>query len=531
MLRPIAVMAIALVSLCVSACGGGSPTATPPAAAGSGNAQGSAVLLIPSRTTSSGSRRPAFVSPSASSVAIAVNGGTPTLADISATSTLCTAAAGGRSCDVPFTAINGSDTIAFTLYDGPNATGNVLGTGSTTATVAGAPFSITVAVGGTVAKVVLSAASSALVLGTSSTVTIAINAEDSDGNTIVGSAPFASPVTLTDSDTSGSTTLSATSIAAPGSSVTLSYNGGTVTGGSVTIGATGTNLVAANVTPLSLAVSGGPCAPPTTTNHLYVANDGGGNVLSYAPPYTAAGTVLGSVGNPVAIAVDNTGNLFVAAFGSSGGSSNSGDLLEYSPASNPASSAAVGYGTFHGPRGIAIDANRDIFATDQGSNSVYEFTPPLYSAATNVIPSVTGNVYAIALSPSCNLFLTAGAHVLEYAPPYTGAPIATISSGLPSPQALAFNAGGNLFVADTSTKSVSIFAPPYTNAPLTTIPLSPYATPLGLAFDASGNLFVDDYSDSVIDEYTPPFSSSSTPTTIIPANSGLSLPAGIAFGP
>jgi hypothetical protein len=530
--RPLAVTAVALASLCVSACGGGGTTASPNASgAGSALAHGSAVLLIPSRTTSSGSRRPAFVSPSASSVAIAVNGGTPTIADISVTSTLCTTASGGRTCNVPFTATNGNDTIAFTLYDGPNATGNVLGTGSATATVAGAPFSITVAIGGTVASVVLSAASNALVLGTSSSVTIAIEAKDSDGNTIVGSAAFASPVTLTDSDTSGSTTLSATSIAAPGTTVTLSYNGGAVTGGSVTIGAGGTNLVAGNVTPLSLAVTGGPCAPPATTNHLYVANDGGGNVLSYAPPYTAAGTVLGSVGNPVAIAVDNANNLFVAAFGSSGGSSNSGDLLEFSPASNTASSAAIGYGTFRGPRGIAIDANRDIFATDQGSNSVYEFTPPSYSVATNVIPSVTGNVYAIALSPSCNLFITAGAHVLEYAPPYTGAPIATISSGLTNPAALAFDAGGNLYVSDTSTRVVNVYAAPYTGPPATTVHLSPYAVALGLALDASGNLFVDDYSDSVIDEYTPPFSTSSTPTTVIPASSGLSLPAGIAFGP
>ncbi len=460
-----------------------------------------------------------------------MNGGTPTVADISATSPLCTTASGGRTCSVPFTATNGNDTIAFTLYDAPAATGNVLGTGSATATVAGAPFSVTVAIGGTVAKVVLSAPTSSLVLGTSATVAIAINAEDSDGNTIVGSAPFASPVTLTDSDTSGSTTLSATSIAAPGTSVTLTYNGGAVTGGTVTIGATGTNIVVGNVTPLSLAVSGGgACAPPTTTNHLYVANDGGDDVLSYTPPYTAPGTSLGFIGNPVAVAVDHLGNLFAAAFGSSGGSSTAGDLIEYAPATSATPAAFLGGGTFQGPRGIAVDANRTVFATDQGSNSVYEFTYP-YGAPVHVIPSVTGNVYAIALSPSCNLFLTAGAHVLEYAPPYTGAPIATISSGITNPASLTFDAAGNLYVGDTSSRTVNVYAAPYTGAPAATVALSPYATPLGLAIDASGNLFVNDYSDSVIDEYSPPFSISSTPVTVIPSSSGLSLPAGIAFGP
>lgn len=529
--RSIAVMAVVL-ALCLSACGGGGGAGATPGTAGggSGHALGSAVLLIPARTASAKSRQPAFVSPSASSVAIAVNGGTPTVADISATSTLCTTTSGGRSCSVPFTAINGNDTITFTLYDAANATGNVLGTGSATATVAGAPFSVTVAIGGTVAKIVLSAASSTLTLGASSAIAIAINAEDSDGNTIIGSAPFASPVTLTDSDTSGSTTLSATSIAAPGTSVTLTYNGGAVTGGSVTIGATSTNVVAGNVTPLSLAVNGGPCAPPTTTNHLYVANDAGGDVLEYTPPYTAAGIVLGSVGNPVAIAVDNADNLFVAAFGSSGGSSSAGDLLEYSPASSTTSSATLGAGTFQGPRGIAIDANRDVFATDQGSNSVYEFTLP-YGAATHVIPSVTGNVYAIALSPNCNLFITAGAHVLEYAPPYTSAPIATISSGLVNPGALAFDAAGNLYVSDTSSSTVNIYAAPYTSAPTTTIALAASSVPLGLAIDASGDLFVNEYGNSSIVEYSPPFSPNATPSTTITSSSGLALPAGIAFGP
>jgi len=530
--RPIAVAAIALVSLCISACGGGGGSAASPNASNSGTsvAQGKAVLLIPARTTSAAARRPAFVSPSASSVAIAVNGGPPTVADISATSTLCTSASGGRTCSVPFTATNGNDTIAFTLYDAANAAGNVLGTGSATATGAGAPFSVTVAIGGTVAKVVLSASPSTIVLGTSTTIAITINAEDSDGNTIIGSAPFASPITLTDSDTSGSTTLSATAITAPGTSVTLTYDGGAVTGGSVTIAATGANLVAGNVTPAALGVARGPCAPPATTNHLYVANDGGGNVLSYTPPYTAPGTVMEPVGNPVAIAVDNENDLFVAAFGSGSGYSIAGNLLEYTPASSTTISATLGNGMFEGPRGIAVDANRDVFATDQGSNSVYEFTPP-YGAATHIIPSVTGNVYAIALSPNCNLFITAGANVLEYAPPYTGAPVATISSGLTNPAALAFDAVGNLYVSDTAARKVNVYAVPYTNAPAATIQLSANSGPLGLALDAAGNLFVNDYNDSEIVEYAPPFSTSSTPVTTIPASSGLSLPAGIAFGP
>lgn len=487
---------------------------------------GSAVLVIPAAAANAAQRAREFVSPSASSVAIAVNSGTAITADISTTSPLCTLSSFGRSCTVPFAAPVGNDTVAITLYAGANGSGNVLGTGTATASVvAGQPFSVAVAVGGTVARVTVSVTGS-LAQGTPGSLPVTVSAQDAGGNTIVGAVPYGTAITLSDSDTSGSTTLSTATVTSPATSVVLSYNGGAVSGGSVTISASAANVPAGSVTPAQVAVtSGGTCAPLATTNHLYVSNDGGGNILQFAPPYTAPGIVLQSVGNPVGVALDNQGNLFVAPFGSSGGTSVAGDLVEYASPYTGAAIATIGAGSFHGPRGIAIDGNRDLFATDSGNNRVLEFAPP-YTAAPAVLFSI-GSPYGIALSPSCNLFVTSGATVAEYAPPYTSAPVATITS-VASPAALAFDAAGDLFISDGSANKVYEFNPPYTGAAVATTNLPGGSAPLALALDSAGNLFVNQYGSSSIAEYAPPYTGAAV-TTI--TGGGLSLPAGIAFGP
>ena len=83
---------------------------------------------------------------------------------------------------------------------------------------------------------------------------------------------------------------------------------------------------------------------------------------------------------------------------------------------------------------------------------------------------------------SGNLFVAnnSGNNITEYAPPYTGAPIATISNSVDAPFDLAFNASSNLFVANFN-NTVTEYAPPYTGAPIATISNS-VNVPLGVAF-------------------------------------------------
>ncbi len=128
----------------------------------------------------------------------------------------------------------------------------------------------------------------------------------------------------------------------------------------------------------------------------------------------------------------------------------------------------------------------------------------------------------VALNPAGDLIvLTSNSGVEEYFPPYTGAPVA-IASGLTAPVALAFDAGGDLFVADSYANTVTEYAPPYTGSPLVTLP---GAGVWGLTVDRStGDLFIPSETSHDVLVYAPPYSG---PTTTIA--SGISFPSQVTL--
>lgn len=228
------------------ACGGGgggsgSGPATLPGSTSSRNTTFS--VTVPSgSSTSSTQRKPAFVSPNAQSIAVAVSAigsspGSPTVANISSTSPNCSAVTGAAPallCTLSLTSPVGNDTFVVTLYAGPNATGTVLGNSTVTATIAATgTTTVPVALGGVVAKIAVSLQGgyNAIPGGYPATVPVMVQAMDPSGATIVGSAPYSNPITLTNADTSGVTTLSTVNVISPATVVTLSYNPTDANGG------------------------------------------------------------------------------------------------------------------------------------------------------------------------------------------------------------------------------------------------------------------------------------------------------------
>jgi len=253
MKRPIGLRAgipiIALAALVAACSGGGSGThATVPGSGAGASVAGKAVLTIPNRTASSAKRTPKFVSASAVSVAVSINGGTPTYTDVSTSSTACTSSASGRTCTIPLNAPAGSDTFTFSLYDQANGAGNLLGTGSVSQTVGNSAFTLAVSIGGVVASLVITVP--VIDYGPTS-VPVTATAKDADGNTIIGPVPYTTPITLTNSDTTGTLTLSTTTVISPTTPVTLTYTGGALTS-AATISATLSGLASSAITPASV---------------------------------------------------------------------------------------------------------------------------------------------------------------------------------------------------------------------------------------------------------------------------------------
>jgi hypothetical protein len=131
---------------------------------------------------------------------------------------------------------------------------------------------------------------------------------------------------------------------------------------------------------------------------------------------------------------------------------------------------------------VAVNKQFDVFVPNQSNNNVTVYAPP-YSGAPIATISVT-SPNDVALDSNGNAFISSGAAaVYEYAPPYTGAPVATITTDVGSPIALALDGSNNLYIQNDLNDEVVIDVPPYTGTP--TVIASPGCPP-GPCFEQVG---------------------------------------------
>jgi sugar lactone lactonase YvrE len=319
----------------------------------------------------------------------------------------------------------------------------------------------------------------------------------------------------------------------------------------------------------------GPFALTFDSSHnLWVADSYGNRVLEYKAPFTtdeAASIVIGQPGftslasattsaglsTPNGLAFDSSGNLWVS-------DSSNNRVLEYKAplTTGEAASLVIGQSSFTGsaftvtnstslnsPYGLAFDSSGNLWVADLQNGRVLEYTAPFstHEAASLVIgePSFTASndevskaglnaPNSVAFDSSGNLWVVDGHRVLEYAKPFathepaslvigqntfTNSSTVTTSSGLSSPNGLAFDSSGNLWVADKGNNRVLKYTAPFSTyeaaslvigqpnftSSATTPETEPTSTtlnqPSGLAFDSSGNLWVADFGYGRVLEY------------------------------
>jgi hypothetical protein len=198
-----------------------------------------------------------------------------------------------------------------------------------------------------------------------------------------------------------------------------------------------------------------------------------------------------------------------------------GDLFETDQGSNTIfkftpvgakTTFATGLG---GPFGVAVDAFGNVFEANFNTGMIFKFTP---AGVKSTFASGLNMPVALAFDASGNLF--EADHGSNKIFKFTPAGVkTTFASGLNGPFGLAFNAG-NLFESDTGTGTIIKF----TAAGVKSTFASGLNTPTGLAFDTSGNLFEADQGSGTIFKFTPAGAKSTFA-------SGLSQPSGLAFEP
>ena len=523
LLRPVSCVALAVFPT-LSGCGGGGVLSPSHAAtsAPQSSARVTATIKIPNAAaTQSTRRRVQYFSPATQSATISVNGGTPASVNLTPSSPNCSTGAGGTVCIVSLNALIGTDTFAVILYDGLNGSGNVLSSATVTQAIVNGPNNINLITNGVLNNIVIGLSQSAFTVGTPASIMVSVMATDPDGDTIVGPGNFADAsgdaltVHLTDTDTSGATTLTPSSITAPATGVTLTYTGALLLSATISAMVSG-GTIGGTVMPAGLVAN----------QTLWVGNESSNSVTAYVPGTNTtigADTITG-LSCPYGVAIDTSGKIWVA-----NGCTYSVQAF-IQGTSTPIAADTITTG-LNGPVGLAFDTSGNLWVTNANSNTIMAYVPGTNTPiAADTITASLYTPYGIAFDANGHLWVaninnnTVTAYV-----PGTNTPIAgDMITGLNGPSALAFDSSGHLWVANEFGNTVMAYVPG-TNTPIAADTISAgLDAPSALAFDLSGRLWVLNALSNTITVYVP---GTNTPIAADMINVGLSGSQGMAFWP
>lgn len=250
-----------------------------------------------------------------------------------------------------------------------------------------------------------------------------------------------------------------------------------------------------------------------------------------------------SFSDPMSIAIDTSGNLFVADYGNSviRKITPAGVVTTFAGAAGNAGPGLDGAGAsarFSGPLGIAIDASNNLFVTDEFNQTVRKITPAgvvstfagqtgvmgdndgtgagaRFNIPTSIAVDVAGNVYVgegsqvvRKISPAGVVVTLAGAAGNSGSTDGTGA-----AARFSYPRGLAVDAAGNVYVADANNCVIRKISPAGVVSTLAgaqaafssidgTGMAATFNLPSGIAIDAAGTLYVGEENGFVVRKVT-----------------------------
>jgi virginiamycin B lyase len=427
--------AAVLVAACSGGGGGNSPApavAQPTVApqpnstgiAGPANGtHGAVTLTIPAATGGSAlTRRPQFVSPSAASATVTINGSGANY-DVSGTSPNCTPVTGGRNCTLPVSVAGGttSATVTLSIFDGLAGSGTLLGSGSGSATIAAnaTTFNVPVDISPVIASATINSLTfpnglPRIVFAQAETGSASITFKDPDHNVVpaTSTSTFVTPITLTASDPHVTVGPPITNAA---QTIAVTYDGSALIAASVTFTVkSGATTLATSVaktsgftTVFSLAATKPYGIAVGSDNNLWITEEQGENIVEMS----TAGSVLGTfpipstTPGPTYIAPGPPGDTHVW-YSQPGGGNNYGEIGSSAVATGAETDVFTGL-ISSAPAGV-VAAGGNIWFALTASNQMFAVSPaavPVPSPGPQNPPAGTGPA-GVALGPDGNVWVT-----------------------------------------------------------------------------------------------------------------------------
>jgi large repetitive protein len=242
--------------------------------------------------------------------------------------------------------------------------------------------------------------------------------------------------------------------------------------------------------PVGVAVDGG--------GNVYVADYGNGAVKEMPAGCTSsscATTVDGGFTNPLGVAVDGEGNVYV-------GDGHSSAVKEMPAGCTSSSCVTTLGGGFSNPIGVAVDGSGNVYVADSLNSAVKEM--PAGCTSSSCVSTLGGGItdpIGVAVDGRGNVYVTDAYNftVKEIPSGCTSSSCVTaLGGGFSGPWGVAVDGSGNVYVADNGDNAIKEIPVGCTSSSCVTMLGTGFANPQGIAVDASGNVYVGDtYNDAV----------------------------------
>ncbi len=243
-----------------------------------------------------------------------------------------------------------------------------------------------------------------------------------------------------------------------------------------------------------------------------------------AQTVTAGGTIpLGGGFNfPFGVAVDGSGNVYVADQGNS--------AVKEIPF-NCARSSCVSTlgGGFSQPVGVAVDGRGNVYVADWTDTAVKEMPPGCVSSScVTTLGGGFNSPWDVAVDGSGNIYVAdSGNNAVKKIPSgcSSSSCVSTLGGGFNGPFGVAVDGSGNVYVGDQGNNAVKEIPFGCVNSSCVAALGGGFSFPSGVAVDGSGNVYVGDYGNNAVKQIPSGCGSSGCVTTL---GGSFNVPAGVA---